>query len=136
MKLKYRLLIEILEKVNLVKRYRYARFKEVYKFKNFNFFVSILLIYYTINISVPGIVEQIEWHWINNYTVRITWVEPINLNGVIMGYYVLYTSELHVPPTSWQQLNVSQHKHSLDVRKILKEFILKSIFNYFILYCS
>uniref|UniRef100_A0A2S2PYT6 Protogenin n=1 Tax=Sipha flava TaxID=143950 RepID=A0A2S2PYT6_9HEMI len=89
--------------------------------------------------GVPGIVEQIEWHWINNYTVRITWVEPINSNGVITGYYVLYTSELHVPPTSWQQLNVSQHKHSLDVRKMSKVLFLNQlliVLIYFILYYS
>lgn len=114
-------MIKIIEKVNLVKRYRYAHYKEVYNIKNLIFFVSKLLIY-IVYFSVPGIVEQIEWHWINNYTVRITWVEPINSNGVIIGYYILYTSELHVPPTSWQQLNVSQHKHSLDVCKISNEF--------------
>lgn len=65
--------------------------------------------------SVPGIVEQIELQWINTSTVRITWVEPMKSNGVIMGYYVSYTSELHIPPTSWEQLNVSRHKNSLDV---------------------
>ncbi|XP_060838288.1 protogenin B-like [Rhopalosiphum padi] len=65
--------------------------------------------------GVPGIVEQIELQWINTSTVRITWVEPMKSNGVIMGYYVSYTSELHIPPTSWQQLNVSRHKNSLDL---------------------
>ncbi|CAH1721858.1 unnamed protein product [Aphis gossypii] len=65
--------------------------------------------------GVPGIVEQIELQWINTSTVRITWVEPIKSNGVIMGYYVSYTSELHIPPTSWIQLNVSRHKNSLDL---------------------
>lgn len=70
-------------------------------------------------LSVPGIVEQIEWHWINTSTVRITWEEPIKSNGVIMGYYVSYTSELHIPPTSWQQFNVSRSKNLLDVCKII-----------------
>lgn len=65
--------------------------------------------------GVPGIVEQIELQWINTSTVRITWVEPMKSNGVIMGYYVSYTSELHIPPTSWEQLNVSRHKNSLDL---------------------
>lgn len=62
--------------------------------------------------------EQIEWHWINTSTVRITWTEPTKSNGVIMGYYVSYTSDLSIPPTSWQQLNVSRHKNSLDVCKM------------------
>lgn len=74
--------------------------------------------------SVPGIVEQIEWHWMNISTVHISWVEPLNLNGVIKGYYLSYTSELHIPPTTWQQLNVSRQKNSLEVSKRKKSIIL------------
>ncbi|VVC40187.1 Hypothetical protein CINCED_3A025745 [Cinara cedri] len=65
--------------------------------------------------GVPGIVEQIEWHWMNTNTVHISWVEPIKSNGEIMGYYLSYTSELNLPPTTWQQLNVSRQKKSLNL---------------------
>jgi hypothetical protein len=103
--------------VNSVKRYRYARFKEVYIINSTDFlnFYIYKINHFFFCILVPGIVEQIELQWINTSTVRITWVEPMKSNGVIMGYYVSYTSELHIPPTSWQQLNVSRHKNSLDV---------------------
>lgn len=60
-------------------------------------------------------VEQINWHWINNSTVRITWVEPSKSNGVIIGYFVSYTFDLNVPSKMWQQINVSRLQTSLDV---------------------
>lgn len=115
MKLKYQFKIKVIGKVNSVKRYRYALFKEVYSIKVF--FSCLLCIpnFSKYFFTVPGIVEQIKWQWINTITVRISWVEPINPNGVILGYYVSYTSELHIPPTSWKQLNVSRHQNSLDV---------------------
>lgn len=69
--------------------------------------------------EVPGIVEQIEWHWMNTSTVHISWIEPLKPNGVIMGYFLSYTSELHIPPTTWLKLNVSRHKNSLDVSQII-----------------
>lgn len=72
---------------------------------------------------VPGIVEQIEWNWVNSSNIHISWKEPSKSNGVIMGYYVSYTSDLHIPPTSWQQLNVSRNKHTLDVCKKIYIFI-------------
>lgn len=75
-----------------------------------NQIVNIIII-----ILVPGIVEQIEWHWMNTSSVRITWAEPMKPNGVIIGYHISYTDELHIPPTSWAQLNVSRIKNSLDV---------------------
>ncbi|XP_050421746.1 protogenin B-like [Adelges cooleyi] len=65
--------------------------------------------------GVPGIVEQIVSQWINTSTVRISWVEPVKPNGIIMGYYVSYTSELNIPLTSWPQLNVSRNKYYLDL---------------------
>lgn len=80
--------------------------------------------------TVPGIVEQIKWKWLNSIIVRISWVEPINSNGVILGYFVSYTSELHIPPTSWKQLNVSQYQNSLDVCKIIQDII--AFMNYYV----
>jgi len=88
--------------------------------KNYYCFCQIYLVcinHYNFS-SVPGIVEQIEWHWINASTVRIIWTEPNKLNGVIVGYHISYTDELHVPPTSWAQFNVSRNKNSIEVCKL------------------
>ncbi|GLG97730.1 Tyrosine-protein phosphatase Lar [Gryllus bimaculatus] len=65
--------------------------------------------------DVPSVVRDVQCKPLNSSTLRVTWKEPTQANGIISGYTVLYTEDAALPIDKWREHKVPGNRFSTEV---------------------
>lgn len=65
--------------------------------------------------DLPGAVYDVQWKLLNTTSVRISWKEPVKVNGVIANYTLAYSPNPNQPLTEWTKTIVPATKLSANL---------------------
>ena len=91
---------------------------------NFHYYYKIISIrsqlfneMFCIFLSVPSTPTAINWSLIGSGKVELIWSSPVQSNGIIQSYTILYSSDKESPDSEWIQL--------VQNGKLLSSYLLK-----------
>ncbi|XP_039300274.1 LOW QUALITY PROTEIN: protogenin-like, partial [Nilaparvata lugens] len=67
---------------------------------------------------MPGPVHDVQWKLMNSSTVRISWKEPLKVNGVIVNYTLAYSQHPAQPIADWTKTIVPASKLSTNLTSL------------------
>lgn len=74
---------------------------------------------YFFNISVPSLVRDVRYKIFNRSSVCIKWKPPLQKNGKLNKYVVMYTPDINWPIEKWYSVNVPAQKKRVKVSTLV-----------------